>query len=118
MESNENKLLDEAFKKRFAENLTYFLKERDKTQADLYKHMNVSSAVVSNWCTGKKLPRMDKIQSICNFLGIEKSDLLEDRQEKAKKDEMLKRAAQYLDAMTDQEQMQALDYLKYLADKQ
>ena len=41
--------------------------------------MHVSSSTASNWCTGQKLPRMDKIQSIANWLGIEKSDLLENK---------------------------------------
>ena len=41
--------------------------------------MKVSSATVSDWCNGKKMPRMDKIQAICNWLRIEKSDLLEDK---------------------------------------
>lgn len=66
----------EDYKKIFSENLTYYLKLNEKTQADLYRYMNVSSATVSDWCNGKKLPRMDKIQSICNWLGLEKSDLL------------------------------------------
>lgn len=69
----------EDYKKIFSENLTYYLKLKGKTQADLYRYMNVSSATVSDWCNGKKLPRMDKIQSICNWLGLEKSDLLSEK---------------------------------------
>lgn len=69
----------EDFKKIFSENLTYYLDLKGKSQADLYRYMNVSSATASDWCNGKKLPRMDKIQSICNWLGIEKSNLLTPR---------------------------------------
>ena len=50
-------------------------------QADLARHMNVSTATTAKWCTGQNMPRIDKIQSICNWLGIEKSDLLEDKSE-------------------------------------
>ena len=66
-------------RKLFAKNLNYFLDLNDKTQKDLVDYIGVSSSTVSNWCTGQKMPRMDKIQSICNWLGIEKSDLLEDK---------------------------------------
>lgn len=70
---------EDEIKKVFAKNLNNYLYLSGKTQADLYKYMGVSSATVSNWCTGLKMPRMDKIQAICNWLGIEKSDLLENK---------------------------------------
>lgn len=70
---------EEEYKRTFSKNLLYYLELDGKTQADLCKHMNVSSATVSDWCNGKKMPRMDKIQSICNWLRIEKSDLIEDK---------------------------------------
>ena len=71
---------EEEYKIIFSRNLLYYLELDGKTQADLCKHMNVSSATASDWCNGKKMPRMDKIQSICNWLRIEKSDLLEDKE--------------------------------------
>ena len=71
---------EEEYKIIFSRNLLYYLELDGKTQADLCKHLNVSSATVSDWCNGKKMPRMDKIQSICNWLRIEKSDLLEDKE--------------------------------------
>ena len=68
---------EEEYKVIFSKNLTHYLEINHKSQADLCKYIKVSSATVSDWCNGKKLPRMDKIQSICNWLKIEKSDLLE-----------------------------------------
>lgn len=69
---------EEEYKVVFSRNLRYYLALAGKSQADLCEYMKVSSATVSDWCNGKKLPRMDKIQTICNWLRIEKSDLLED----------------------------------------
>ena len=63
-------------RKIFSRNLTYYLSLNNKTQKDLMNYINVSSSTVSNWCTGQKLPRMDKIQSISNWLGVQNSDLL------------------------------------------
>ena len=65
----------------FSKNLKRFLERADKNQTDLQKYMKVSSSTVSYWMNGIKMPRMDKIQSICNWLGIQKSDLLEEKAE-------------------------------------
>lgn len=73
---------EDEYKIIFSNNLRYYLELSGKTQADLCEYMNVSSAAVSDWCNGKKMPRMDKIQAICNWLRIEKSDLLEDKAHK------------------------------------
>lgn len=70
---------EEDYKKLFSKKLKYFMELNSKNQSDLVNYMNVSSSTASDWCNGKKMPRMDKIQSLCNWLGIEKSDLLEDK---------------------------------------
>ena len=66
-------------RKIFAENLKKYLDRAEKTQTDLQKYMGVSSSTASDWMRGAKMPRMDKLQSICNWLGIQKSDLLEEK---------------------------------------
>ena len=72
---------DDDLKITFAKNLTRLLYERGKTQADLYKYMGVSSAAVSDWCNGKKMPRSDKLQAIANLLCVNISDLLFEKSE-------------------------------------
>ena len=62
----------------FSNNLREWLLKRGKTQADLYKKMGVSSASAADWCTGKKMPRVNKIVEIAEWLMIELSDLLEE----------------------------------------
>lgn len=66
-------------KRIFSKNLIYWLNERNKTQADLYKKMNVSSATASDWCNEKIIPRVDKLVIIADWLNIELSDLLENK---------------------------------------
>lgn len=68
--------MDERLRNLFSNNLRYYLSRAEKSQADLARYMGVSSATVSDWCNGNKMPRTDKLQSICNWLGIEMSDLL------------------------------------------
>ena len=69
---------DTELRKIFANSLNYYLSINGFSQADMARHMHVSTATVAQWCTGKTMPRIDKIQSLCNWFGIEKSSLLEE----------------------------------------
>lgn len=60
-----------------AENLSSLLEKSGKTQLDLADYMGVSQATISNWCKGVKLPRMDKIDRICDFFSVSRSQLME-----------------------------------------
>lgn len=71
-------MADEELRRHFAKMLNYYLVASEHNQADLARYMKVSTATTAKWCTGQTIPRIDKIQSICNWLGIEKSDLLDD----------------------------------------
>lgn len=64
--------------KTFAKALNYYLNLKGKTQQDLINDLNFSSSTVSQWSTGKNIPRMDRIKVIANYLGIDKTDLLKD----------------------------------------
>lgn len=70
-------MADEELRKLFAQRLTYYLERNGYNQADMARRMNVSTATTAKWCTGVTMPRVDKIQALCNWLGINKSDLLE-----------------------------------------
>ena len=59
----------------FAENLKAYLNSKGYTQLDLATYMNCSSSTVSDWCNGKKYPRVDKMQRMADWLGIQMSDL-------------------------------------------
>lgn len=65
----------------FCKNLRELLAASGKSQADLANHMHVSASTVSDWIHGNKMPRMDKIQSIANWLVVNKSDLLEKKEQ-------------------------------------
>lgn len=64
----------------FSKNLTYWLAQRNKTQADLAKQLNVSTAAASDWCNENKIPRTDKLILIADWLMIELSDLLQEKE--------------------------------------
>lgn len=60
----------------FRTNLKKYLKEKKKTQKDLAEYLEVSPAIVSYYIKGINTPRMDKIDKISEFFGIERSDLI------------------------------------------
>ena len=63
----------------FVKNLRDLMEAKGISQADICRELDISSATVSDWCTGKKYPRMDKVELLANYFGILKSDLIEDK---------------------------------------
>ena len=72
--------MEESIRKSFLENLRKYMHMEGKTQADLCRYMKVSPATASDWYNGAKMPRTDKLQSIANWLGIELSVLLGEKE--------------------------------------
>ena len=67
----------------FAINLTRYMQRADMTQLDLAKAIGVTPASVNDWIKGRTYPRMDKVQLVADYFGINKSDLIEDSNEEA-----------------------------------
>lgn len=59
----------------FVRNLRYLMEARGITQADICRVLEVSSATASDWCSGKKFPRIDKVQRLADLLGVRLSTL-------------------------------------------
>lgn len=62
----------------FAKNLNRLLSKNGKTQSDLVTYMNTTASTVSDWCNGKKYPRVDKMQKLADYFDVLKSDLTEE----------------------------------------
>jgi len=59
----------------FVRNLHYLMETKGISQADISRELDVSSATASDWCTGKKYPRVDKMQRLADLLGVSFSTL-------------------------------------------
>ena len=75
--------MDDKFKKDnlnliFKENINRLLKQHDKTQLELAKFIGVSNTTINNYVKGYNMPRMDKVDKICSFFNVKRSDLIED----------------------------------------
>ena len=72
------------YRQTFANNLRYYLQEKGVTQKELAEAVGLSQGAISDWMTLRRYPRMDAVQKLADFFGIEKSDLVEDRSVKSK----------------------------------
>ena len=75
----------------FAANLNKYMKLNNKSRREVCAALGVSYYTFSDWCTGKKYPRMDKVEMLANYFGILKSDLIEEKltEEKEKDNDAL-----------------------------
>jgi transcriptional regulator with XRE-family HTH domain len=62
----------------FSRNLLRFLKLSGKSQIEVAKYVGVSQGTISDWTKGRSYPRMDKVQLLAEYFGVNKSDLVED----------------------------------------
>lgn len=72
-------MVDLSLRKIFQDNLSRLLSEKNVTQKDLAQYMVVSAPTVNDWVKGRKIPRMDKIDKLCIFFGVNRSDLIEQK---------------------------------------
>ena len=63
---------------KFAEMLKYYLMMNNKTQSDLVNDLGFDKSTVSNWCAGLRVPKVDAIIDIANYLHVNVGDLIED----------------------------------------
>lgn len=68
-------------KKVMAKNILRYMDLRQKSRQDVCKDLGFSYSTFSEWVSGKKYPRIDKIEIMSNYFGCEKSDLIEEKTE-------------------------------------
>lgn len=71
-------MTDKDYTKMIGDRILMYLEEQNKTQADLAKYLGVSQTSVSNWVKGRKMPRIDSIDSMCNYFHVPREALLDE----------------------------------------
>ena len=61
----------------FARNFRRLLRERGRTQADVVEALGITASTVSDWANAKKYPRVDKLQRLAGYFGVELWELRE-----------------------------------------
>ena len=62
-----------------ARQIAHYMEKENISQKEIAEYVGVSQASVSNWCKGIKMPRMDKIDKLCELFGCTRSDLMDER---------------------------------------
>lgn len=63
-----------------AKNIKYYLRANGVSQTDMCNTLGFKMSTVSDWLHARTYPRIDKIELMANYFGIEKSDLVENKE--------------------------------------
>lgn len=72
---------EKEYAKIISRNLRNIAFNSGKTQADMAKDLNISKATISSWMNGTRIPRMDKIDLLCHYFNVNRSDIMEQEEE-------------------------------------
>lgn len=73
----------------FAKNLSYYVRRSGRDQKEIAEIVGVAPSTFNEWVKAKKYPRIDKVEMLANYFGIQKSDLIENHNEKENAPEAL-----------------------------
>mgnify|MGYP003289618437 CR=1 FL=1 len=63
----------------FVDNLRYYLNAKGVSQKDVAEALGTSQGTISDWLKMRTFPRMDRLQALAEFFGVEMSDLVENK---------------------------------------
>nr|DAN60942.1 MAG TPA: Repressor protein CI [Caudoviricetes sp.] len=63
----------------FAKNLQYYMSLNKKSRNDVCRDLEIPYSTFTDWYNANIYPRIDKIQLLANYFGIQKSDLVESK---------------------------------------
>ena len=70
----------------FSKNLKHYIEKSGKDRRELADIWGFPYSTVTEWINGKKYPRIDRIEIMADYFGIQKSDLIEDKEISEKKE--------------------------------
>ena len=74
-----------------SKNLKYYIEKSGKDRRYLAEEWGFPYSTVTEWINGRKYPRIDRIEIMADYFGIQKSDLIEEKltEEKEKDNEII-----------------------------
>ena len=61
-------------------NLKYYIEKSGKDRRELAEAWGFPYSTITEWINGRKYPRIDRIEIMADYFGIQKSDLIEDKE--------------------------------------
>jgi transcriptional regulator with XRE-family HTH domain len=62
-----------------ARNILYYMEQRGVTRQEVCDALGFKYTTFTDWVKGKTYPRIDKIEKMAAYFGVNKSDLVEER---------------------------------------
>ena len=53
--------------------------QKGKSQAEVAKDLGIHKGTLSTWMNGTRIPRMPKVDMLCKYFGVTRSEILEDK---------------------------------------
>lgn len=78
-EDLEGNIITDCYREIFSKNLRDIMDEKNVSQIDLVNDLGLDKSTVSTWVNGSRLPRMDKVDMLAKYLGVKRSNLMEDK---------------------------------------
>ena len=103
----------------FKRQIKFYMERAGKTQADLVRDLGYTQSRVSSWCTGMRVPRVNEVDKIAEYLGCSRSELMGWEEKEYNITAIDEK--QLIDAyrsLTSESRKETTDYIKYLLHKQ
>jgi len=62
-----------------SENIKYYMELNNLSRNDICSALDISYSTFADWYHARKYPRIDKIEMLANYFGVQKKDLVERR---------------------------------------
>lgn len=108
-------------KETMSKNLKYYIERSGKDRKTLAEIWGFPYSTVTDWINGNKYPRIDRIEVMAEYFGIQKSDLIEEQKEKpTEQDDGLtdgqRKLIEFAQSLSEDQAVLALRLLKSLVE--
>ena len=92
-----------------AKNLKHYIYLSGKDRLEICKDLDIKYSTFSEWINANKYPRIDKIEMLANYFGIEKSDLIEEQNKRPDND--IRRIQRAREKMPEKERQKMMNMI-------
>lgn len=111
-------MTEKEYAKLIAKNLKRLAYEHQKSQADISRALDINKQTISSWFRGERTPKMKNIDMLCDYFGVQRSDIMEEQNSFYL--ESIRKEREFLNGyhnLNDTGKKALKDYLDYLMGK-
>ncbi len=71
-------MTDEKQREIFARNLKYYISKSGRQQKEIAEELKFNQKTFNGWCNALSMPTMGKVQTLADYFGIGKTDLIDE----------------------------------------